>query len=250
MKEIPSSEKFDYAAFGSSRTFYNLDPLQIEKETGLKGVNMGYPGANTFEIMLMVKMFLQKFEVKRIFIQVDDQYNKSHYDRTAIIPFMPFIHDDIIYENIKKVETNAVYLKYIPFYRYMKYDSKLGFRELMMTSFNEVNQFEVNYGYAPTMKKNMKESNSPYKFKLKDVKNKHIVELLRVCKEEQVEVMFYTSPIYNPEGNLELLNTHLPNYKDFSNSILAHDMFNDPYHLNTSGTKMFTNLFITTYFEN
>ncbi|GGW60324.1 hypothetical protein GCM10008085_09650 [Winogradskyella epiphytica] len=242
------NQQFDYAIFGSSRVFFHLNPQQIKSETGLSGINLGYPGSNNFEIKLMVKEFLKHQKTKKIFIQVDEQYNKERLDPIAIIPWMPFIKDDYIYNEIKTVDSAAVYKKYIPFYRYMVYDSKLGFREIMM-SFINANKFDSTNGFAvPSgiMQKRRELST----IKLENKKNNQLQIIIDICKKENIDLFFFTAPYYNTSINTEVLKEQLPNYRDFSGVFREMDYFGDPSHLSKKGAEAFTSLFSNTYFKN
>ena len=247
MNKAPNQE-FDYAIFGSSRVFFHLNPAQIKSETGLNGINLGYPASNNFEIKLMIQEFLKHQSTKKIFIQVDDQYNKERLDPTAIIPWMPFIKDSSIYNEIKTVDATAVYKRYVPFYRYMIYDSKLGFRELMM-SFINANQFESTNGFASP--NGVMRGERKLQVKQLDYKtNKHIEAVIAICEKEGIDVYFFTAPYYKTDINTEVLAAHLPNYYDFSGIFKEMDYFSDPSHLSKKGAEVFTRLFVNTYLRN
>ncbi|WP_225035569.1 hypothetical protein [Winogradskyella sp. SM1960] len=248
LRTLDSNDSYDYAVFGSSRVYFNFNPLIVNAKTGVKGLNLGYPGANNFEIKLMIKSFLKKYKANRIFVQVDDQYNKYHADPVAIIPFIPFIREPDLYKDIGRVNSKASSLYYLPFYRFMKYDSKIGFRELMMGLIKN-NKYDKRLGYPITTNKEMKERNTSYDFKIEDKPNRHIEEIIQICKKEKVQIYFYTAPIYKANGNLDVIKRQLANYKDFSDFSEDESLFSDPYHLNALGTKVFTEQFIHTYFN-
>ena len=249
LKSLDSNIVFDYAVFGSSRSHYNLDPILIKKETGMNGVNMAYPNSKNFEINLMMKCFLEKYHVNTIFVQVDDMYNEEDFDSTAIVPFMPFIRDSIIYTNINQVHSNADMLKYIPFYRYMKYDAKLGFREFIMTLYKP-NKFEEQLGYEIPSDKTNKHKASIFKFHLKPKPNKWLEDIISICDAKDIKVYFYTAPIYRASGNFDILQEFLPNYKDFSDVFSNPNQFENFYHLNRIGTEAFTQVFVDYYYKN
>jgi len=248
LKNIKKNQEFDFAIFGSSRGFYHLNPKQIETETGLYGINLAYPGSNNFEIKLMVKEFLNLQQVKKIFIQVDNQYNKEYIDNIAVIPWMPYIKEESIYKEIKAVDNKAFYKKNIPFYRYMIYDSKLGFRELIMNLIKP-NKFEQNNGFANIYGDMQQSINKSLIFELEDKKNKQLEEIVAICKKEDIELYFFTAPYYKTSLNTNVLKKNLPNYADFSKSINQVEFFRDFSHLNSLGAKKFTEIFSSAYFK-
>ena len=247
LKNIENDQQFDYALFGSSRCNFHLNPTQIYSETGLKGINLAYPAATNFEIKLMVKEFLKTQHAKNIFIQVDKVYNKEDIDELAIAPFIPFIGDDSIYEDISAYDELAFVKKYIPFYRYMYYDSKLGFRELIMT-FTKDNDIERNMGFS-ALGGQMKKKEKRFIDELRNTKNNEMEEIIEICKKNEIECYFFTSPYYNSVFNTDVLKRNLPNYSDFSKSINDVTMFRDYQHLNAKGATEFTEIFLSNFFN-
>ena len=246
---LSENESIDYAVFGSSRAHFNLDPKLIKDKTGLRGFNLAFPNSKSFEIKLMVQLFLEKYHVDEIFIQVDDQYEIVNNDPTAIVPFLPYIKDPIVYEAFSETVEDYYYLRYLPFYRYMRYDPKLGFREFMMSFYKKDPSAANSLGYGGASNKVMKKRDVKYKFHLTDRLNRHLAEVILLCEEKNVQVYFYTAPIYKAEGNLEVLDKTLPNYHNFSDNFEEAELFRDPYHLNKAGTAVFTEQFINTYFK-
>lgn len=247
LKNLKPNQEFDYAIFGSSRALFNLNPQQIKTETGLNGINLAYAASDNFEIKLMVKQFLKHQKTKKIFIQVDDRYNREQFNTTAIVPWLPYIRENSIYKDILSVDSTAFYDKYVPFYRYMMNDSKLGFREIVMC-FTKPNKFEKTNGYTPLIGE-MK-NDKHFTFELEDTSNKHLETIIEICKKEEIELYFFTAPYYETQFNAEVLSKHLPNYQDFSKSISDKDCFRDVNHLNKKGAEKFTSLFSNIYFKN
>jgi hypothetical protein len=248
LKTLAPNQNFDYALFGSSRVFFHLNPEQIKKETGLNGVNLSYPAADNFEIKLMVKEFLKDQNAKKIFVQVDDRFNVENFNNLAIIPWIPFIKEEAVYNDIKTVDPDAAYKRYLPFYRYMLNDSKLGFREIVL-SFFKPNMFESTNGFA-AMNGQIKENSKFLSLHIKDKKNKHIEAIIEMCKNEKVELYFFTAPYFNTQLNTDVLEKQLPNYHDFYKNLNDITNFSDHLHLNEKGAKLFTTLFSETYFKN
>lgn len=241
-----SSINYDYALFGSSRCIYHLNPVTIDKQIGLNGINLGYSGSNPFEIKLMVKKFLDKYNPSQIFIQVDDRYNREHRDPVSITPWIPFIDNDYNYQEISHYDDQAFYLKNIPFYRYTHYESKLGFRNVFFSAFKK-NSFHEKKGFKEIKKeiRNVK----PHRYVLEDKPNKHLKEIENWCKEKDIDVYFFTAPYLKREINTEIIDKHLNNYHDFSQIYSDLKLFSDPTHLNWRGAEKFTDVFISHYFQ-
>ncbi|WP_339634638.1 hypothetical protein [Bizionia echini] len=248
IKSFDEGQNFNYAVFGSSRAYFHINPKQIALETGQIGVNLAYPACTNFEIKLMVKTFLDECYANKIFIQIDKVYNVESIDQLAIVPWIPFFREPKIYEDIKAYDSLAVFKKYVPFYRYMFYDSKLGFRELSMTFLNN-NKFENDLGFYGAEGIMAKDSNFVIK-PLKNELNKHLKEIIDLCKEKEVTCYFFTAPYFNTEFCTQVLKEQLPNYFDFSDSVSDKNLFMDYQHLNIYGAEKFTSIFVKAYFEN
>lgn len=245
MMSFDSKDTLDYALFGSSRCIHSIDPTIINNNTGLNGLNLAYQASNPLEVKLSLKTLLKRQHVKRVFIQVDYSFNQSKPHPLAEIAWMPFLKEDYVYDEFKDYDDKYWYLKNIPFYRYMKYDSKLGFRDFV---FNYIKKSNIinNYGYTPlnnVLKKDMPNTSS-----VKSKKNPHLNEVIEICKNNNIEVNFFTAPIYRFQGDYSALQTYLPNYKDFSEVVTDISSFQDNTHLNDKGAKAFTRLFMNYYF--
>ncbi|HIB35958.1 hypothetical protein [Mesonia sp.] len=238
-------KKYDYALFGSSRCLNTVNPKQIDKATGLSGINMAYNGSNSFEIKLMVKQFVDKFKPKEIFVQVDDRFDRERNDPTSSIFWIPFIDNEYIYSEFMKRDSLAWYYRNIPFYKYLLYESKIGLRDVSL-SYIKNNSFENLNGFVPT---NGSLEGFDHKIKqLPDRQNIHLSEIIDICEKENIKLYFFTAPYFEFDLNTEVIKKHLPNYKDFSTVIDEKQMFHDQGHLNAKGAKEFTKIFIEEYF--
>ncbi|WP_159023054.1 hypothetical protein [Formosa sp. L2A11] len=248
--QLTPKDSLDYVILGSSRALHGLDPLLIKKQTQKKGFNFGVPGSSFFEIKLTVKQLLKKNITKNIYIQVDYIWNEVYNSEVPTIGWLTYINDREIYNDFKEIDSKNEYILYnkIPFYRYIKFDSKLGFRELLMSLFNRHTSEIENSGYAPLFGK-LKNSKSTFKYTLNQNINPHVAEIIALCKKNNINVFFFTAPIYNFQGNNTVLTKNLTNYTDFSNSVSDFKLYQDNTHLNINGSELFTELFIKTYFN-
>lgn len=246
LEQKDSSINYDYALFGSSRCIYHLNPMIIDKQTGLSGINLGYSGSNSFEIKLMVKKFISKYNPSKIFIQVDDRYNIEHRDPVSITPWIPFIKNDYIYEEISQYDAEAYYLRHLPFYRYTQYETSLGFRNVLFGWFKE-NSFDERKGFTDL--RQVVNNVKPDEYILADRSNKHLEEIEQWCIEKNIELYFFTSPYLKRDINTDVLAKHLNNYHDFSQIYSNLKLFKDPTHLNWIGAEKFTNHFTDHYFD-
>lgn len=241
------NESLDYVVFGSSRANNYIIPDTIFKKTGQSGLNLAIQASGPLEIELAVREFLKRNSAKRIFIQVDHWYNHEKADPTGQLSWLPFIVDDSIYEVFKPYGHEYWYYKNIPFYRYLMFDSRIGYRDIILSMMKKGIDYNDSKGF--TESKGRLKNDKPYKFSLNDKPNQHFISINQICRERNIHVVYFTSPIYRPEGNFEILNQQLPNYHDLSKSVQSMELFSDPHHLNKTGAIVFTDIFMDVFFD-
>jgi len=247
MMSMDNKDTLDYALFGSSRCVHSVNPQIINKAFATNGINLAYQAGNPLEVKLSLKTLLKKRHVKRIFVQADYSYDQHGPHKLAEIVWMPFLKEDYVYNEYKIYGNKYTYLKNIPFYRYMKYDGKIGFRDLFLNYAKESNVTH-NQGYVPiqgTMKYNLMNSSKP-----KPIENPHLKEVIAICKEKGIEIDFFTAPMYAFDGDNSTLKNMLPNYKDFTSVVKDPKKFQDNTHVNDKGATVFTEIFMNYYFSN
>lgn len=246
---LKEKDSLNYAVFGSSRVLHGIDINLIEQETTKKGFNFGIPGSSVFEIKLSVQEVIKRKITKNIYIQIDYIWNEFYSGGECTVDWLTYINKNDIWNEFQKIDNNndKYYLyKNIPFLRYCKYGSKLGLRELIMSLSNREMKVINNKGFVPLFGK-LKTEEKPMTYILKEEFNPHIQDIIELCKKENVNLFFFTSPIYNFKGNNKVLKEKLSNYKDFSNSISDSKYYQDNAHLNNKGSFYFTKLFIKEY---
>ena len=245
---LKKSDSFDFAVFGSSRALHNIDINLIEESTGKKGFNFGVSGSSVFEIKLSVQQIIKRKITKNIFIQIDYIWNESGSGGECTVDWLTYINETDIWNEFKKIDTNNKYLLYkkMPYLRYCEYGSRLGFRELMMSVFNRDFSRLESKGFSPLSGK-VKNAKKTVSYTLKNDYNIHIKEIIALCKRENVNLFFFTSPILNFKGDHKILEKNLPNYYDFSTSITDTKYFQDNTHINHDGSKLLTKKFINQY---
>lgn len=241
------NESLDYVVFGSSRANNYVVPKVIFEKTGKKGLNLGIQASGPLEIELAVREYLKNNTAKRFFIQVDYMYNQESPHTVGQLSWLPYIVDDAVYDLFRPYDKEYWFYKNIPFYRYQRFDSRIGYRNVVLSLLNKGTDFYPTFGFTPTMKELKRDK--PFKFSLKDKPNPHFIVINEICKERNVEVVYFTSPIYRPEGSFEVLEKYLPNYFDLSTAISDMKLFSNPDHLNKKGAYAFTNILVHLFFE-
>ena len=158
---------------------------------------------------------------------------------------MPFIKEKDIYEEFIKHDKIYWKYKYLPFYRYQKFEPKIGVRNVSLSLINKTPNFIENKGFVPIFGEI--KIDKPISLKIIRKSNINFKEIIKFCNSKNIEITFFTSPIYNQKNNFNLLSNYLPNYYDLSNSVKNKKYFKDQTHLNALGAEEFTKIF-TQYF--
>ena len=240
-------ESLDFVVFGSSRANNFVIPNIIFERTGQRGFNFGIQASGPLEIELAVREYLKHNTAKRFFIQVDFWHNKETPDKTGQLSWLPYIVEDNIYAIFKPYGKKYWFYKYVPFYRYQMFDSRIGYRNVILGILNKGLDYNPSRGYTES-RGNLR-TDKPYKFSLKDRPNPHFAKINEICKKNDIEVVYFTSPIYNPEGNFDVLKKHLPNYYDLSSVVQDLELFSNSIHLNKRGAIVFTDILVDLFFK-
>ena len=248
VRAMKNQPKLDYIVLGSSRTNYFINPQVIEAETGKKGLNLGINASTSIEIFLMLDEFLKVREVDTVFIQVDSKYIEDDPDLVGEQVWIPYMYEDIKYEQFKDHGREYVLCRKIPFYRYQRSDARLGYRNVIPSLLGKGVPYAKTDGYATRGGVIKKER--PY------IADKPIVEenpyfkkMIMLCEEKKIPLIFFTAPIYGFKGDLKPLKMYLPNYYDLKDSIKDRNLFSDQTHLNTEGATAFSKIFSKLFFN-
>lgn len=242
-----NNKKIDYVFIGSSRVDNTIDPEIIEKETGKTAINLGVQGGKIDDYLLILKLVKkQNIKTKVIFIQIDYVYNMDGNSEILKSSLMPYIGDEFVSNYLKQRNSDYLFLKYFPFYRYLKYDYKLGFREFISTSIGKEPKMDFNSGYFPKKGNNGKKMKAKLPNKLK-INNKKIDEINSFAEENNLQIVYFFSPYCAEAINLDFskkLEMRFEKFLNFSQKLPDNkDYFFDCAHLNDNGAKAFSSLF-------
>lgn len=246
VQQMNKEDTLDYILIGSSRCINHLNPELIEKTTGKKGLNLGSPGFEAVETKLMLLLALEKLNFEAVYVQIDYMYNNISPSKFAYSLWMPFIKQDLVFSEYKKYGSQYSMYYYLPFYRYQKNDPKIGFRNVCRALISKQNtEHKTGFTAQNGVKSN---ANSTYFIDLEKVENPIYKDIQKVCKDRNIDVFFYTSPVFNDQSNYALFDNYFDNYFDFSDSIPDVSLFANQTHLNYKGANKFTKQFCNYYF--
>lgn len=245
------NKKYDVIIMGTSRANNHFVTSLFEKK-GLKSFNYGMSGAHLFETSLLLKLMMDnKFEIKNLVLEADLSICNEKRDEGTTARFMPYIHQN---ESIKKHfenEDDFYQIYYIPFYRYIKFDTKIGFREVADVASEKPTNALHNKGYYPLISKkkgNMKNDISS----LKVIRNKYYEEIKQICKKNNIKLTVVMTPMCENTKGLNYFNKVqqlYPEIHNFENVVTNDKYFASCGHLNNEGAIIYTNHIIKTFFN-
>ena len=245
-------EKYDVVILGSSRANNHFVAPMFE-ERGLKTFNYGMSGGHLFEASLLLQLMIERnYQIKNVILEADLNLSNDHQAEGISAKFLPFLHESEIIRRHFEKEADFMELYYIPFYRYVKYDAKIGVREVWDTSRNKPTSLLDNKGYYPLGKKpnaNMK-NNIANLNPLK--KNQYYYEIKQLCEQKGINFIAIMTPMCeNTKGMdyFDKVKKLYPEIHNYENAVLEDKYFSSCGHLNDAGARLFTARILKDFFN-
>jgi hypothetical protein len=246
------SKKYDVVILGSSRA-NNHFVSQMFEDKGLKTFNYGMSGGHLFEASLMLKLMIErKYEIKNIILEADLSLSNDHESDGVSAKFLPYIHNSEVIKEHFKTQKNFNELYYVPFYRYIKYDSKIGFREIYKITSGEKTNSLDNLGYYPLSKhKNGNMKNNIVN--LKPLKhNKYYEEIKNICEANNIKFIPVMTPMCENVVGMnyfDKVKKAYPEIHNYENVVIENKYFSSCGHMTDAGAKMFTARILKDFFK-
>lgn len=244
-------KKYDVIIMGTSRANNHFVTNLFEKK-GLKSFNYGISGSHLFETSLLLKvMIANKIQIKNLILEADLSICNEKRDEGTTARFMPYIHTNSIIKEHYKNESDFKQLFYLPFYRYIKFDAKIGFREVYEVLSKKPTNMLQNKGYYPLIsdkKGSMKNDIST----LKVIRNKYYEEIKKICKQNNINLIVVMTPMCQNTKGLDYFDKvkkQYPEINNFENIVTNDRYFASCGHLNNEGAIIYTNHIINTFFK-
>ena len=245
-------QNYDVIILGTSRANNHFVSELFEKE-GLKTFNYGMSGAHLFETSLLLKLMVARsWNIKNIIIETDLNLSNEKRDDGTFGRFMPFMHQSKIITEHFKNEPDFIELYYVPFYRYIQFDSKVGFRSWYKTLVNEPTNSLANNGYYPlgfNPKANMKNNIAS----LVPLRNRYFEEIKQICKNNNINLIAVTTPMCSNVKGMEYfkkVKTLYPEIKEYEYVVEGDEYFSSCGHLNHKGARLYTTKIIDDLLKN
>ncbi|WP_428231296.1 hypothetical protein [Flavobacterium sp.] len=246
------AQNYDVVILGSSRA-QNHFVAPMFQDKGLKTFNYGMSGGHLFEASLLLKLMIErKYQIKNVILEADLNLSNENQSEGISASFLPYIHNSEIIKNHFSSLKDFNELYYIPFYRYIKLDSKIGIREAFKTLIHERTNALDNLGYYPlekhkngNMKNNIVNLNPlPH--------NKYYEEIKAVCKANNINFIAVMTPMCeNVKGMnyFEKVKKTYPEIHNYENVVVDDKYFSSCGHMNNAGARIFTATILKDFFN-
>jgi len=246
------AQKYDVVILGSSRA-NNHFVAQLFEDKGLKTFNYGMSGGHLFEASLLLKLMVErKYTIKNVILEADLNLSNDHQAEGISAKFLPYIHNSEVIKDHFKSEEDFNELYYIPFYRYIKFETKIGFREIYKIAKNERTSTLDNLGYYPLVKHkkgNMKNNI----VNLKPLPhNKYYEEIKNLCKANNIRFIAIMTPMCENVVGMnyfDKVKKAYPEIHNFENVVVENKYFSSCGHMNDTGARLFTKRIIKDFFR-
>jgi hypothetical protein len=243
-------QDYDVVILGTSRANNHFVPELFEKH-GLKTFNFGMSGSHLFEDALLLKLLIeQKNSIKYVLLEADLSLSNEKRDEGTTARYLPYFRSNSIIRSHYQNEPEFSYWYYLPFYRYMAFESQIGFLELMKTAAHEPSTSLANKGYYPLPVNQRKNMKNDYRA-LKPLHNRYYEQIKKLCAQHHIQLITVMTPFCeNVKGmdyfqKVQSLYPEIYNCEDF----VADDRyFSSCGHLNDAGARRFTQKIINEFF--
>ncbi|MBS7255488.1 hypothetical protein [Flavobacterium branchiicola] len=246
------AKKYDVVILGSSRA-NNHFVAEMFEDKGLKTFNYGMSGGHLFEASLLLKLMIErKYEIKNVILEADLNLSNDKESDGVSAKFLPYIHNSEVIKEHFSVEDNFRTLYYIPFYRYVKFDSKIGFREVYKIATGEKTNVLDNLGYYPLQK----HKNGNMKNNIVNLNplphNKYYEEIKETCKTNHINFIAVMTPMCKNVIGMnyfDKVKKAYPEIHNYENVVIEDKYFSSCGHMNDSGSKIFTARILKDFFN-
>ncbi|PWA09948.1 hypothetical protein [Flavobacterium laiguense] len=246
------NRNFDVVILGSSRA-NNHFVSQMFEDKGLKTFNYGMSGGHLFEASLLLKLMMERhYKIATVILEADLNLSNDHQAEGISAKFLPYLHQSETIKRHFEQEDDFKELYYIPFYRYIKFDARIGFREMFFSVIHKKTTHLNNLGYYPLGKK----PNANLKNNIVNLKplqhNRYYEEIKQICKANKINFIAVMTPMCeNTEGinYFDKVQKLYPEIHNYENVVVEDKYFSSCGHLNNTGARLFTAQILKDFFN-
>jgi len=245
------ARNYDVVILGSSRANNHFVASMFE-DKGLKTFNYGMSGGHLFEADLLLKLMVERhYKIKNVILEADLNLSNDKESEGVAAKFMPYIHDSETIKNHFEHQEDFTALYYIPFYRYIRFDNVIGFREMYKTATLQRTSILNNLGYYPLGKK----PNANMKNNIASLKplshNRYYEEIKSICKANNIHLITVMTPMCENVVGMDYFDKvkrAYPEIHNYENVVVEDKYFSSCGHMNDTGAQLFTARIIKDFF--
>lgn len=246
------AQKYDVIVLGSSRA-NNHFVSQMFENVRLKTFNYGMSGGHLFESSLLLKLMIErKYKIKNIILEADLNLSNDQESDGVSAKFLPYIHNSNVIKEHFSGQKKFNELYYIPFYRYIKYDSKIGFREIFKIESKEKTNALDNLGFYPLKK----HKNGNMKNNIVNLNplphNKYYEEIKNICVANNINLITVMTPMCENVVGInyfDKVKKTYPEIHNYENVVVDNKYFSSCGHMTDAGAKIFTARILKDFFN-
>ena len=244
------NKSYDVLFLGSSRT-HNHMVAKIFNDKGIKAYNFALSGSRLNETSLILKLLLERnCKIKNVFVDVDLNINSNSISEGTRALFLPYLHYSKTIRNHYKNSPEYNKWLYIPFYRYIENDTKIGFREIFFSLVKKRSNVLDNFGYYPLMNKgknlslDMADSSPKRNFDYEEIKS--------ICKKHHINFIPIAMPVCQnckSDTYFNSLKSVYPEIYNYENKVTDDRYFSSCGHMNIEGATVFTTIILNDFIK-
>ena len=244
------NKSFDVVFMGSSRT-QNHMVAKIFNDNGVKAYNFGMSGSKLNETALLLKLMLERnYKIKNIILDIDLNLNSNLKSEGTKAIYMPYLHCSETIRNHYKTEKEYNKMLYIPFYRYILNDAKIGFREMFFSLSGKKSNALDNFGYFPLRGegKNMGYDLSKHFPK----RNYAYEEIKELCRKNNIHLIAIATPMCQEcpsDPYFNKIKSVYPEVYNYENVVTDDKDFASCGHMNVDGATLFTTRILNDFLQ-
>ncbi|MNL02306.1 hypothetical protein D3C87_1228070 [compost metagenome] len=223
------------------------------KDKGLKTFNYGMSGGHLFEASLMLKLMVErKYSIKNVILEADLNLSNDKESEGVAAKFLPYIHNSEVVKDHFESQKNFNELYYVPFYRYIKYDAKIGFREIYKIATDKTTNALDNLGFYPLKK----HKNGNMKNNIVNLNplphNKYYEEIKNICKANNINFIAVMTPMCENVTGMnyfDKVKKAYPEIHNYENVVIEDKYFSSCGHMTDTGAKIFTARILKDFFK-
>ncbi len=243
-------QTYDVVILGSSRANNHFVTKMFE-DKGLKTFNFGMQGSKLFESDLVLKLLLErKNKIRTVLIDVDVTLRSNKKSEATILKFYPFVSSSYVIQNHLKDLPDFSLVYNVPFYRYAKYDAKIGLREVFFCSLNRKSKELDEGGYSALEGNDI--ANVEDLSDSNPLRNIYYEEIKKACKDNNITLIALMTPMCENTKGMDYFDKVKKLYPEIYNyeKVISEDRyFSSCGHLNDAGARLFTARILKDFFS-